>query len=299
MSSRPLRIFRSPGSAGRLTLHDGTGLWDFTDFLRRHGQPVDLVDLFEADYLHGSNLDKLLPGGEVEWKPAEVETGPDGTPAQVGVPFNPRSVGKILALGKNFRAHAEEFNEEVPTEPLFFNKLPETMRGHNQTTSPPLGYGGRLDYEGELAVIIGRTAKNIDESDAAECVAGYSVANDMTLRTTQGEDREKSYPWFRAKNFDGACPIGPCVALAEQFDTTGIEITTHVNGELRQSASCEEMLVSIPQAISYLSKHFTLHPGDILLMGTPAGVGPLEEGDEVVCAITGIGELRTRIGRES
>lgn len=297
MSPRPIRIFRSPGSSGRLTLHDGEGLWDLTDFLRRHGQPVDLVDLFEADYLDAANLDKLLPGGEDEWKPAEVETGADGTPAQVGVPLHPPNVGKILALGKNFRAHAEEFGEEPPVEPLFFNKLPETLAPHGATVTVPPWLDSRVDHEAEVAVVIGLAGKDIPLEDALEHVAGFSVANDLTARTIQGRDREQGHPWFRAKNLDGFCPLGPCFVPRDYLDVSDLRVTCHVDGELRQDARTRDWIVDLPHAVAALSRHLTLRPGDVILMGTPAGVGPLEDGSVVRCEVEGIGALETTIAR--
>lgn len=297
MSSRSIRIFRSPGSAGRLTLHDGETLWDLTDLLQRHGQPNDLVDLFEADYLHASNLDKLLPGGEAEWKRSDLETGPDGTPARVGVPLNPRSVGKILALGKNFRAHAEEFGEEPPSEPLFFNKLPETLTPHGATVTVPPWLAGRVDHEAEVAAVIGLAGKDIALEDALEHVAGYTVANDLTARTLQGEDRDRRHPWFRAKNLDGFCPLGPCFVPRDYLDVSDVRVTCHVDGELRQDARTRDWIVDLPHAVVALSRHLTLRPGDLILMGTPAGVGPLEDGSVVRCEVEGIGALETRIAR--
>ena len=216
-------------------------------------------------------------------------------------PVLPAEVGKILALGKNFRAHAEEFDEDVPTEPMFFNKLPETIVGHNATVRVPSWYEDRFDHETELALLIGKPGRNIDPARAFEHITGYTVANDLTARTMQGDDRKLRYPWFRAKNFEGSCPLGPCLLLADPEtgapDPNDWRVTATVNGEPRQSATTAQLVVKIPEALAWLSRHLPLQTGDVVLMGTPAGVGPLADGDEVVCAIEGIGALTTHIAR--
>lgn len=290
---RPLRILRGPGSSGRLVLETEAGRYDLTDFLRRQGQPTDLVDLCEAGWFDAANLDKLLPGGEVEWKPVEADVDLE----RLGLPVPRERVGKILALGKNFREHAAEFGEEVPEEPLFFNKLPETLVPHDAIVHVPAWFTGRVDHEAEVAVVIGLTGRDIELEDALEHVAGYTVANDLTARTLQGLDRDRRWPWFRAKNLDDFCPLGPAFVPRDYLDVSDVRLTCHVNGELRQDASTREWIVDVPHAIQHLSRHLTLRPGDLILMGTPAGVGPLQDGDEVLCAAAGIGRLRTQIRR--
>jgi len=217
-------------------------------------------------------------------------------------PVLPSEVGKILALGKNFSAHAEEFGEDVPSEPMFFNKLPETIIGHGATVRVPSWYTDRFDFEAELALLIGKPGHNIDAARAFEHVAGYTVANDLTARTMQGADRQQRYPWFRAKNFEGSCPLGPCLLLADAEtglpDPNHWRVSSTVNGETRQDASTEQLVVKIPQALAWLSRHLSLNTGDIILLGTPAGVGPLEDGDDVTCTVEGIGSLTTRIERK-
>lgn len=216
-------------------------------------------------------------------------------------PVLPREVGKVLALGKNFRAHAEEFGEDVPTDPMYFAKLPETLVGHRATVRVPAWYEARFDHEAELAVWIGAPGADIDPADAMRHVAGYAVANDLTARTLQGEDRGRKHPWLRAKNFPGSCPLGPCLVLTEDDgatpDPTPWRLTATVNGEARQDAGLEQLVVDVPHALAWLSRHLPLRRGDVVLMGTPAGVGPLANGDEVVCAIDGIGALATTIAR--
>ncbi|TAJ11429.1 MAG: FAA hydrolase family protein [Planctomycetota bacterium] len=210
--------------------------------------------------------------------------------------------GKMLALGKNFRAHAEEFGEAVPEEPLFFNKLPETVVGSGARVAVRAWYAQRVDHEVELAVVIGRGGADISLEHALEHVAGYTVANDLTARSLQGHDRELKYPWFRAKNMDGFCPLGPCFVPREDLDLADLAVTCvvrHADGatEERQRASTRDLVVDVPHAIEWLSRHLSLYAGDVILMGTPAGVGPLVDGDTVTCAIDGIGALVTAIAR--
>jgi len=295
MSERTVRILRTAERERRLLLGDGTHVWDLTDFLERQGQPTGLVDLFESGWFDGSDLEARLPEGpeDSRWRTVDMDE------LRVGLPIARAEVGKILALGKNYRAHAEEFGEDVPEDPLFFNKLPETLMASDSVVTIPAWVTGRVDHEVELAVIIGLGGRDIAVEDATEHVAAYSVANDLTARGLQGEDRERRFPWFRSKNLDGFCPLGPCLVPRDFLDISNLRVTCHVNGELRQDASTADMVVDVPHAIAHLSRHLTLHAGDLILMGTPAGVGALADGDCITCAIEGIGELSTHIRRET
>lgn len=281
------------GDGVRLVLQvDGRRL-DLSERLAKLGRGDEsVVELLATGWFERARLE------------AELSRGPwrDAPPGERLVPLEPERVGKILALGKNFREHAAEFGEAVPEEPLVFNKLPETLRADGETVRVPEWYSARFDHEAELAVVIGRAGDAIEEARALEHVAGYTVANDLTARTMQGEDRQLKYPWFRSKNFPGACPLGPRLAPRDFLDLADLRVTARVRRadgteEARQDASTADLIVTVPQAIAWLSKQFTLRPGDLILMGTPAGVGPLRDGEEVVCAITGIGELRTPIAR--
>ncbi len=305
-----IRIYRQqPGSAGgreRLLLDDNRepdecarlGFWDLTRFLERRGKPTNLTDLFEVGWLDREHLQRELPGAEESegWERAVVPCD-DGIPTGVGLPLLPSEVGKILCLGKNFRAHAEEFGEEVPSEPLFFNKLPETLLPHAGRVRIPDWYPGRFDHEAELAVVIGWAGRDILPEDALDHVAGYTVANDLTARTLQGADRKIGHPWLRAKNMEGSCPLGPAFVPRDCLDVNNLTVTCHVNGELRQSASTADWVVGLPEAIAYLSRHLQLNVGDLILMGTPSGVSALNHGDHVVCSVSGIGSLQTEIER--
>lgn len=292
------RIYRTPSAhreTSELVLEfDGRSL-DLSGWLAETTPeaPRTLVELAGRGFFERASLEGALRRGH--WR--EVTR-----PTQVLVPVEPERVGKILALGKNFREHAAEFGEAVPEEPLFFNKLPETLRAHGESVRVPAWYSARVDHEAELAVVIGKPGWEIDEARAMEHVAGYSVANDLTARTLQKQDRELKYPWFRAKNLEGFCPLGPCFVPRDALDIADLAVTAcvrHRDGtiEERQRASTRDLIVSVPQALAWLSRHLTLRTGDIVLMGTPAGVGPLVDGDLVTCSVEGLGELSTTIVR--
>ena len=213
---------------------------------------------------------------------------------------------KILCLGKNFAAHAAEFGAEVPEEPIFFTKFADTLIPHGADIVLPHWVESRIDHELELAVILGfedpdrRGHKYVAARDAMDLVAGYTVLNDVTARRIQGDDRGKQRPWLRSKSFDTFCPIGPWVVPASERPELGdLAMRLHVNEELRQQSSTGLMVVDIPTAIEFLSRHTTLRPGDILAMGTPAGVGPIEDGDVVTCLIETIGTLQNPVTRET
>ena len=184
-----VRIFRTPGP--RLALEvDGRTL-DLSAWLEEHEPraPREVVGLLSAGFFERAQLEGALARGRWRELPA---------PGEVLVPIEPERVGKILALGKNFKEHAAEFGEAVPEQPLFFNKLPETLRPHGAVVRVPSWYTARVDHEAELALVIGKPGWEIDEARAFEHVAGYTVADDLTARTLQGDDRKLKYPWFRA-----------------------------------------------------------------------------------------------------
>lgn len=293
MSTPICRIYRRPGGLrgfGELVLELDGRAYDLTD-----SGAMGLPERLRAADASPDALRKLALEGRLP------EAAPIDPSEELLPPVLPREVGKILALGKNFKEHAAEFDEDVPTDPMFFNKLPETIVGHRATVTVPAWYTARFDHEAELALLIGKPGRDIDPARAFEHVTAYTVANDLTARTLQGEDRQLKYPWFRAKNFEGSCPLGPCLLLADpvtgQPDPNDWRVTATVNGEARQDASTSQLVVGIPAALAWLSRHLPLNTGDVVLMGTPAGVGPLQDGDEVVCAIDAIGSLANRIAR--
>jgi 2-keto-4-pentenoate hydratase/2-oxohepta-3-ene-1,7-dioic acid hydratase in catechol pathway len=286
------RIYRLAAAKHPLVLEAEDRFLDLSAHLASEDLPEDLVALSRLGFFEPPRLSARLTRGD--WR--EVPP-PRASAHELETPLAVAQVGKILALGKNFRAHAAEFGEEVPKEPLFFNKLPELLRPSGATVTVPSWYEARVDHEAEVAVVIRDEGKEIPPSKAMEYVAGYTVANDLTARSLQKGDRELKFPWFRGKNLDGFCPLGPCFVPREQIDIDEVRVQALVNGELRQDASTRDWVVDIPHALAYLSRHLTLRPGDLVLMGTPEGVSPLQHGDEVVCSVEGIGELRTVIAR--
>ena len=199
-------------------------------------------------------------------------------------PVIPRS--KVVCVGRNYRDHAAELGNDVPSAPMLFFKPNTSVIGPGDAIVLPT-QSERVDFEGELAAVIGRIAKNVPAERALEYVFGYTIANDVTARDLQKTDGQ----WARAKGFDTFCPLGP--AIETDFDPTGdAVVTTRVNGEVRQNGPIRDMIFSLADVIAYASAAFTLLPGDVILTGTPAGVGPFVAGDTVEVEITGLGILR-------
>jgi 2-keto-4-pentenoate hydratase/2-oxohepta-3-ene-1,7-dioic acid hydratase in catechol pathway len=199
--------------------------------------------------------------------------------------MNPSRPSKIVCVGRNYLEHARELGNTVPKEPLIFLKPPSSLIAEGEKiVLPP--QSSRVEYEGEIAVVIGRRARNVAASDALGYVSGYAPLNDVTARDLQNTDDQ----WTRAKGFDTFCPIGS-VAPAEGTDPSRLEVICRVNGEVRQHGKAEEMAFSIPQLIEYITSVMTLEPGDIIATGTPSGVGTLKSGDVVEVEIPGIGKL--------
>lgn len=198
---------------------------------------------------------------------------------------------KILCVGRNYAAHAEEHAVELPEVPLLFLKPPSSLIGPGEDiVLPPQSQ--RIEHEGELAVVIGKRVRWLDPEAAMDSILGFTVANDVTARDLQRRDGQ----WTRGKGFDSFCPIGPWIET--EFDPADAVITTAVNGELRQMGSTRDMVFQVRQLVAYASSIMTLEPGDLLLTGTPSGVGPLMDGDEVVVSIEGLGELSNPVVAE-
>jgi 2-keto-4-pentenoate hydratase/2-oxohepta-3-ene-1,7-dioic acid hydratase in catechol pathway len=196
---------------------------------------------------------------------------------------------KVVCLGKNYAAHAAEFGGEVPEEPLVFLKPSTSVSGPGDPIPlPPIS--NRVDYEGELAVVIGRIARNVRAEEAFRYILGYTCGNDVTLRDLQKKDDQ----WARAKGFDGSCPLGPWVET--ELDPIDVHLETRVNGEVRQSASTSDMVFGVATIIEFVTAFMTLLPGDVIMTGTPEGVGKLEPGDRVEVVIDGIGVLMNPVG---
>jgi 2-keto-4-pentenoate hydratase/2-oxohepta-3-ene-1,7-dioic acid hydratase in catechol pathway len=201
---------------------------------------------------------------------------------------------KIVCVGRNYREHAKELFNPEPVEPLIFLKPPSAMiRSGEQIVLPPAALTQRVDFEGELAVVISTRCRNLhDGVDVRPFISGYTCANDVTARDLQNKDGQ----WTRAKGFDTFCPVGPKVAR-ELDPWKGVQLETRVNGSLRQSGNTRDFIFPLDAIIRYISRVMTLFPGDLILTGTPAGVGPLASGDSVEVTIEGIGTLRNPVSK--
>ena len=191
---------------------------------------------------------------------------------------------KIVCIGKNYADHAAEMGGDAPSEPLIFLKPSTSLIGHGETIVRP-AISERVDFEGELAVVIGAFAKDVSEADALNYVWGYTIANDVTARDIQDKDGQ----WTRAKGFDTFCPLGPWIET--EFELDGQTLETRVDGDLRQHASIDLLIHKVPRIIQHISQAMTLLPGDVILTGTPAGIGAMESGQVVEISIEGIGSL--------
>ncbi|HVD61500.1 MAG TPA: fumarylacetoacetate hydrolase family protein [Gemmatimonadaceae bacterium] len=192
--------------------------------------------------------------------------------------------GKIVCIGRNYREHAKELGNEVPTEPLFFLKPSSSVIGDGDAIILP-PQSQQVEFEGEIGVLIGRSLTRASESDVESAIAGILAVNDVTARDLQRKDSQ----WTRAKGFDTFCPIGP-VSQGSPF-LENLTVITRVNGEEKQRASSSEMVFSINSLLSYVSHVMTLEPGDIVATGTPSGVGPLKPGDIVEVEIPGVSKV--------
>ncbi len=195
---------------------------------------------------------------------------------------------KIIGIGKNYAEHAEEMGSEPPSEPLAFLKPSTSVIGPREQIKIP-EQSQRVDYEGELAVVIGRMCRHVAADDAAEVILGYTCGNDVTARDLQERDNQ----WARAKGFDTFCPLGPWIQT--EFDPSAARIETSVNGELRQQGSGADLIFSVGKLVEWVSSIMTLLPGDVILTGTPAGIGQLNDGDHVKVEIAGIGSLDNEV----
>ena len=196
----------------------------------------------------------------------------------------PVSPSKIVAVGRNYVEHARELGNEVPAEPLLFFKPPSALIGTGDTIRLPR-VSRRVEFEGEIGVVIGRRARRLTQEEAEGAIAGFTCLNDVTCRDLQKTDGQ----WGRAKGFDTFCPVGPRVARG--LDWRGLELICRVNGEERQRARATMMHFSIPELVAFVSGIMTLEPGDLIATGTPAGTAPLRHGDLVEVEIPGVGVL--------
>lgn len=265
--------------------------------------PVALGNVRIARFVHPGSA--AAPSG-VLW--GAVEGPPDASPDALtvaaidGHPFGPVSFtgdrwalpdvrllspilpSKVVALGRNYADHAREMGNEAPETPMIFLKPSTSVIGDGDTIRLPLS-SSEVHYEGELAVVIGRPARNVARDEALSYVLGYAAANDVTARDQQRSDVQ----FTRAKGYDSFCPLGPWIETV--LDPSDLRLVTRVNGEIVQDGRTSQMIHDLPAQIAFISGVMTLLPGDVVLTGTPAGVGPIKDGDTVDVDIEGIGTL--------
>jgi len=197
---------------------------------------------------------------------------------------------KIVCVGRNYREHASELGNPLPAEPLIFLKPVSALAAHrDDIVYPPIS--ARVDFEGELGVVIGRRARRVKREEAEACILGYTCVNDVTARDLQKKDGQ----WTRGKGFDTFCPAGPWIVPREEVRFDELRVRTFVDGEMRQDASVREMIFSVARILEFVTEFMTLEPGDLIATGTPAGVGPLEPGSMVRVEIEGLGALENRV----
>ena len=197
---------------------------------------------------------------------------------------------KIVAIGLNYKDHADEMNKKIPDDPMLFLKPSSSVIAHEENIIYPAHMSSRVDYEGELAVIIKKEAKNVNQDDALSYVLGYTCLNDVTARDLQSKDVQ----FTRAKGFDTFAPIGPWIETTlNPFD---LEIKTFLNGELKQHLNTSNLIFAVPKLISFISSVMTLYPGDVISTGTPGGISAMNVGDKVEVKIENIGTLTNYVG---
>jgi 2-keto-4-pentenoate hydratase/2-oxohepta-3-ene-1,7-dioic acid hydratase in catechol pathway len=203
--------------------------------------------------------------------------------------------GKILCVGRNYAEHAAELNNELPKSPLIFAKYPSSVVASGDVVCWSGALTQQVDWEGELTIVIGKRARNISEAEALDYVFGYTIANDISARDLQASESQ----WIRAKSMDTFCPLGPCIVTKDEIpDPHALTLQTAVNGQIMQNGKTSDMIFKVAYLVAYLSQTFTLEPGDVILTGTPSGVGKgmkpprfLGTGDTVSVTISGIGTL--------
>ncbi|MHB8056557.1 MAG: fumarylacetoacetate hydrolase family protein [Desulfuromonadaceae bacterium] len=200
------------------------------------------------------------------------------------------TIGKIVCLARNYAEHAKELGNETPAAPVLFMKPASSVIGDGETVWIP-AYSQECHYEVELAVLIGKQCRGVSSEKAMEHVAGYGVAIDMTLRDVQNQLKAKGLPWEIAKGFDTSCPLSDFVPAAAVADPHALSLKLAVNGEARQDGNSSDMIHRVPHIIAHISAIFTLEPGDVILTGTPAGVGQVMAGDVMTAEIGTVGRL--------
>ncbi len=259
--------------------------------LMKDGAIVDLRELFPE-------IPDIGPAFfEAQWPDKLHRIDHLGTEMALRLGCPVHTTSKIICLGKNYAEHAKEGNMATPETPLIFCKTPNTLNGPEDPVPMPKE-SGKIDWEVELAVVIGKRCKRVSKEDAFSVIAGYTVMNDVSGREAQFSDKQ----WFRGKSFDGFAPMGPCIVTPDELeDIRNLRLTATVDGKIMQDGNTRDMIFDIPAIIQNISCDITLEPGDIISTGTPAGVGifmdppvTLKPGNIVECTVEGIGTIRNR-----
>jgi acylpyruvate hydrolase len=282
--------------SGILDIPDAASHFGRKYHVRGHSFPATMMDLLQWE----SGIDVVRQIVQRYMKTPEGERLMTRPLSAVALEAPLSRPGKIIALGKNYLDHVEETGSEVPNFPVIFAKFPSSVIGPDDYISIP-EVSSMLDWEVELGVVIGKTCRNVSEKKSLDFVAGYTVINDVSARDLQMNDGQ----WVRSKSLDGFCPMGPCIVTQDELGAASkLKMHTKVNGVIKQESSTSNMMFKVPKIISYLSKSFTLEPGDVIATGTPSGVGFFREppeflknGDKVELYIENIGYLRNKINQ--
>ncbi len=250
---------------------------------------VDITDALQGLRPPAYSIAKLVKSGQLTTaflSPLARSSPEIAEPRAFELPLIP---SKVVCLGRNYAEHARELGNEVPDAPVLFNKTPNTYLADDSVVYFD-SHVGRVDHEGEIALVVGPETS----------VAGYTLLNDITAREMQSADKARGLPWFTAKNLDGFCPIGPAIRLADSLPVPpNLNLELRVNGELRQQGNTRQFLFDIPTTLAHISQYVTLEAGDLVATGTPSGVGPLVDGDDVTVFCEEIGVLRSKIHSKS
>jgi 2-keto-4-pentenoate hydratase/2-oxohepta-3-ene-1,7-dioic acid hydratase in catechol pathway len=277
----------------RLGVKTGKGILDApaaTQLLHMHA-PATMDSLLQDE--DGPSLNALV-GAALESSAAH-----SAFLSEAGIEYGPvvTRPEKIVCVGLNYRRHAKEVNMAIPNQPVLFNKFNNSLSAHRSPIKLPVEVAKKFDYETELVIVIGRTAKNVSEADALSYVAGYCTGNDFSARDLQFDTGGQ---WMVGKTPDQFAPLGPYLVTADQVNPDQLKIECRVNEETRQSSNTEDFIFTSAQIVSYISRHMTLKPGDIIFTGTPEGVilgHPkdkqvwLKAGDKIACSVEKLGEL--------
>ena len=282
--------------SGILDIPDAASQFGRKYHVRGHSFPTTMMDLLQWE----SGIDvvsQIVQRYMKTPKSARIMTRPLNSITLEAPISRP---GKIVALGKNYLDHVEETGSNVPKFPVVFAKFPSSVIGPDDYIRIP-EISSRIDWEVELGIVIGKSCRNVSEKKSLEYVAGYTVINDVSARDLQTDDGQ----WVRAKSLDGFCPMGPCIVTQDELgDASKLRMHTKVNGVVKQESSTSKMIFNVRKIISFLSKSFTLEPGDVIATGTPSGVGFAREppeflkaGDRLELYIEKIGYLRNKVGQ--